>query len=165
MIGLILAVILVGITSYTDVTAMKIYNRHLVVFFLSGLFLIGWQGEYSLLMSATLIFAIYLIFYTGSRIMSNVAQTLGLPPLPEGANPLGGGDVKLAVTLALLLGHFPVLYGTLAGTMMLVLWQGVKQWQIVGSPRGVADVALGKVHAPCPFAPFLGCCSIAAAII
>jgi len=97
--------------------------------------------------------------------MSNIALALGLPPLPEGKGPLGGGDVKLAVTLALLLGHFPVLYGTLAGTMMLVLWQGVRQWQIVGSPRGVANVALGRVHAPCCFAPFLGSCTIIAALI
>ena len=165
MVNLVIAAALIGITSYTDITAMKIYNKHVGIFFLLGLISAVWLGNYHLLGSAALVFAIYLFFYTGGRVMSNLAVSLGLMPLPDGASPMGGGDVKLAVTLALLLGHYPVLYGTIAGALLLVLWQGVKQWQVCGSPKGIADVALGRIHAPAAFGPFLGTCSLLAAAI
>jgi Flp pilus assembly protein protease CpaA len=160
MINLLLAAVLVGVAAYTDITKMKIYNKHVGVFFLIGAVSIMVQKQYELLLSAALVLAIYLFFYTGSGILSNIAVNMGLMPLPEGAKPLGGGDVKLAVVLALFLGHLPVLYGTVAGLIMMVIWQGVKRWRYTGSPQGLAEVALGRVHAPAAFGPFLGACSL-----
>ena len=163
-VNLALATLLTGITTYTDIRSMKIYNMHVAVFFGLGLLSVVVQKQYSLLVSAGLILALYLFFYAGSGIMSNIAISFGLMPIPEGQSPLGGGDVKLAVVLALLMGHYPVLLGTLAGVLLLVLWQGLKLWKQTGSAKAAVDLALGRVHAPAPFGPFLGVCSLCAAI-
>ena len=164
MVNLALAAVLAGIATYTDLKSMKIYNRHLAVFFILGLSSAAWQGQYVLLISAGLILALYLVFYSGARFMSGIAMSFGLMPIPEGKSPMGCGDVKLAAVLALLIGHFPVLYGTLAGVILLVIWQGLKLWLNTGSPAAMMDVALGRVHAPAPFGPFLGFCSVGAAL-
>ena len=165
MINLALAAALTCIATYTDLTSMKIYNKHVAAFFVLGVLSVGWQGQYSLLISAGLIFILYLFFYAGGRTMSGIAMNLGLSPIPDGKSPMGGGDVKLAVVLALLIGHYPVLYGTLAGVILMVIWQGLKLWRCTGSPKAMADVALGRIHAPAPFGPFLGVCSLGAALI
>ena len=165
IVHLILAALLAGIAAYTDIKVMKIYNKHLAVFFALGLLLMTLQRRYDLLVSAGLVLALYLFLYYGGRTMSNIAVSLGLMPLPSGARPMAGGDLKLAVTLALLLGHYPVLYGTMAGVLLLVAWQGVKRWRFTGSPRAIADVALGRVHAPAAFGPWLGFGTLAAALI
>jgi len=165
MVNLVLAAALTGITTYTDIKSMKIYNKHITVFFLLGLVAVVLQGQYYLLVSAGLMLVLYLFFYAGSKYMSNIAIQFGLMPIPEGKSPMGGGDVKLAVVLALLIGHFPVLYGTLTGVLLLVIWQGIKHWKITGSPKAIIDVALGRIHAPAPFGPFLGVCSLSAALI
>ena len=164
VVNLALATLLTGIATYTDLQSRKIYNAHVAVFFGLGLLSAVWQKQYFLFSSAGLILALYLFFYAGGAIMSNIAVNFGLMPLPEGQSPLGGGDVKLAVVLALLVGHFPVLYGTLSGVLLLVLWQGLKVWKQTGSARAAVDLALGRIHAPAPFGPFLGVCSLCAAI-
>ena len=165
MVNLVLAAILTGIATYTDIKSKIIYNKHTVAFFLLGLLSVAWYKQYYLLLSAGIVILLYLFFYAGGSFMSKIAVNLGMIPPPEGSPPLGGGDVKLAVVMALLIGHIPVLLGTVAGALLLVLCQGVKQWRITGSPSGMADVALGRVHALVSFGPYLGLCSLAAAII
>ena len=165
MVNLALAAILTGIATYTDIKTTIIYNKHTIAFFLLGLLSVAWYKQYNLLLSAGIIFLLYLFFYAGGSIMSNIAVNLGMMPPPEGSTPMGGGDVKMAVVLALLIGHIPVLLGTVAGALLMVLCRGVKQWRVTGSPSGMVDVAFGRVHAPVAFGPYLGICSLTAAII
>ena len=166
VVNFVLAVVLTGIVTYTDIKSMKIYNAHVVLFFGLGLISLLAQRQYSLLISAALILALYLFFYAGGGIMSNIALNFGLMPIPEGQSPIGGGDVKLAAALALLLGHYPVLYGTLVGVLFLVLWSGLRLWKQTGCAQSVVDLALGRAHAaPAPFGPFLGVCSLCAAML
>ena len=164
MLNLVLAAFLAVVATYSDLKYMKIYNKQILVFFGLGLLLVFLQGQYFLLISFLIVLAIYIFLYSGGRVMSKMAINIGLLPIPDGKKPVAGGDVKLAATMALLLGHFPVLYGTLAGVLLMALWQGIKLWRVSGSASAVADVALGRANAPAPFSPFLGVCSICAAV-
>lgn len=165
MVNLSLATLLVGIISYTDARLGKIYNKHLIPFFITGMVLAMVQKQYHLIFSAVVVFAFYYFFYSANGLISYVSVSLGGRAVPTGKSPLAGGDLKLATTLALLLGHFPVLYGTLFGILLLNLVCGLKLWRVTGSVKSVAEVAMGKVHAPAAFGPYLGGCTLAMGLV
>lgn len=161
-----LAMVLAAITAYTDATRGKIYNIHTFPIFGVGLVLAIIQGRQNLIISAVIIFGFYYLIYGFPRLISRVAVSFGALPLPKGKSALAGGDVKLATTFALLVGLQPALYGTLIASILMLMFYGIKVWRATGSAMSFAYLAVGKLnHDPVPYAPFLGPCTLAMAIL
>lgn len=164
-INLILAIALVAITTYTDVKERKIYNKHVYPAMGLALIFILLQEQYQLLLSAAIVCVFFCFLYYGSNFISKIAIMTGALPLAPGEKAIGGGDVKLPVALSLLVGHMPVLYGTAMAGIIMIGYYGIRTWQACGTIKAFADVALGRVHMPTAFAPFLGPSIAAIAII
>ncbi|WP_031516644.1 A24 family peptidase [Desulfofalx alkaliphila] len=166
LVQLGLAATFVGITTYTDAKQMKIYNKHVFPFFLIGFALAVISKNYELLISAVIVFGVFLFIYNGGRVMSKLIASMGGLPLSSGQKPMAGGDVKLATTLALYLGFLPVLYGTILACVFMVVLAGIKAWRTTGNSMAVAFVATGKMPAkPVPIGALMGPCSLVIALL
>ncbi len=161
-----LAMVLVAVTAYTDATRGKIYNIHTLPIFGVGLVMAIIQGRYDLIVSAVIVFGFYYIIYGFPRLISRIAMSFGALPLPEGKRAMAGGDVKLATALAVLVGHIPVLYGTALASLLMILYYGVRAWEVAGSFTAMALRVTGKRgHTSAAFGPFLGPCTVAMAVL
>lgn len=161
IVNLGLAGILAGITAFTDLKAMKIYNKHVFPFAAIGVILAIYQGRYDLILSGLMVFGIYLFFYAGGRFLSKILMAVGGVPIPAGQKPMGGGDVKLAATLAFFVGHMPVLYGTIMACFMIILYVGIRAWINTGSIMAFAYTATAKLPSkPAPMGVLLGPCTV-----
>lgn len=129
-VNLTIAAALAGVCAWTDASKTKDGEYKLlvpnwVVFpgFIAGVVLCLLDKRYNLLFAALLVFVLFSYF----RIRYNV----------------GGGDLKLAVTLALLLGLEPVLYGTILASMLMLVYGMVKVKRMGGSFSDAAGLLQG----------------------
>jgi Flp pilus assembly protein protease CpaA len=161
-----LAALLAAITAYTDATKMKIYNKHTYPFIVLGTVLALYKGNYHLILSASIILGVYYLIYAGGHFMAKLFAVTGALPPGKGESPLGGGDLKLAVALALYLGHYPVLYGTLLTSVILFAVAGTRAWATTGSPMAMIYMAAGKLPSKAmPMGLFLGPCTLVVALL
>ncbi|SFH34155.1 Type IV leader peptidase family protein [Desulfotomaculum arcticum] len=150
--NLVLAGVLATMASYTDLKDELIYNKHVFPFLLLGVALAVVQQRYDLLLSGGIVFAFYFFIYAAKNTLAKLTVMLGGIPLPGDEEPIGGGDVKLSVALALFIGHIPVLAGTVLASILLLVIHGVKIWRATGSPVSVLYMATAKLPSAKPVA-------------
>lgn len=166
MVNFILAGTLALIAAYTDYKERMIYNKHVFVFIVLAAMSDVIQKRYNLLVSGLIIFAFYLFIYFAGQFISRLAQSIGGIGLPKGETAMGGGDVKLSFALALLLGHVPVLIGTIMAAFMMIIGAGISAWRTTGSPMAIAYTATGKLPGtPMAFGMLLGPCTVVISLL
>lgn len=145
-IGFFLAASLVAVCTWTDIRARCIYNMFTYPAALAGVILSLLAGSYANLYGGLIIFAMYLYFILSGK--------------------MGAGDLKLAVALALLLGMQPVLLGSLAAGILLLVWGFAETWHRTGQLQTAVLVVAGKVPGgEVPYGAILGPASVLIAIM
>jgi Flp pilus assembly protein protease CpaA len=161
-----LAAILSCIAFYTDLKDKLIYNRHVFPFIMAGMALAAYRKHYYLLVSGLIVFAMYVFIFSARKLFARLASAMGGVGIPESEHPVGGGDVKLSLALALFLGALPVLYGTILAAILLIVCFGLKAWKATGSPMAALYAAAGKLPGPpMAFGAILGPCSVVVSLI
>ncbi|MFZ5643883.1 MAG: prepilin peptidase [Bacillota bacterium] len=123
-INLSLAAILVAVCTWTDIKKRIIYNVVTYPSVLAGIVLNILSGTYVNLYQSLIVFVIYLYFFMSGKI--------------------GAGDLKLAVALSLFLGIQPVLLGSLAAGVIMMVYGFSTTWHKTGLQAAVM-VAAGKI--------------------
>lgn len=134
-----------AICAWTDIRTRTIYNQYTYSAIMVGLILSIANAQYSNLYGALIIMAMYLFFFLSGK--------------------MGGGDLKLAVALSLLLGAEPVLMGSILAAVVMMAWGFASTWYRSGQIRNGLLVAVGKLPGgEVPFGAILGPCSFIIAI-
>jgi len=145
-IGFFLAALLAAVCTLTDIKTRKIYNVLTYPAVLVGIALNLLAGSYANIYGGIIIFAMYLYFFLSGK--------------------MGAGDLKLAVALALLLGMQPVLLGSLAAGILLLIWGFAATWHRTGQLQTAVLVVAGKVPGgEAPYGAILGPASVLIAIM
>ncbi|MHB8157217.1 MAG: prepilin peptidase [Desulfocucumaceae bacterium] len=103
-------------------------------------------GKYENLFGGLIVFVMYLFFFLSGK--------------------MGAGDLKLAVALSFLLGLQPVLFGSLAAGVILLVWGFASTWYRSGQLHTAVMVAAGRLPGnDLPYGAILGPASVLCVII
>lgn len=133
----LLAGVLVAVCTWTDIRTRSIYNQYTYPVMIIGLIVNIATAQYANLYGSLLILGVYLFFFLCGK--------------------MGGGDLKLAVALSLFIGAEPVLLGSIAAALIMMVWGVASTWHKTGQLRNGLLVATGKLPGgEVPYGAMLG---------
>jgi len=145
-INLLIAGILVVVCTWTDIHKRSIYNHYTYPALILGLIISVITGQYANIWGSLVIFAVYLLFFLTGK--------------------MGGGDLKLAVALSLLLGMEPVIWGSILAGVVMMIWGFAITWVRTRQIQAAALVMAGKLPGgEVPYGAILGPASLLTAAL
>ncbi|MFZ5648169.1 MAG: A24 family peptidase [Bacillota bacterium] len=145
-LDLLPAGVLVAACTWTDAKYRMIYNYVTYPAIITGLFLSLFNSRHENIYGSIIIFFFYFLFFLGGK--------------------MGGGDLKLAVALSLLLGMEPVLLGSILAGVVMMFWGFALTWYRTGRAENGLLVAIGKLPGgEMPYGALLGLLSLAVALL